>query len=74
MTGLKKSFCPSISKGLHMHFNPSQNVSTILLRNSLMIVTNEGPIVLQMFRIRKHKGIFALISHVSYIPEITQTL
>ena len=27
MTGSRKSYCPFISKSLHIHFNPSQNVS-----------------------------------------------
>ena len=40
-----KSFCPFFSKGFHINFNPSQNVSTILLLNGLVIVTNERLIV-----------------------------
>ena len=33
MTDFYKSFCPFSSKGLHIHFSPSQNVSPILLLN-----------------------------------------
>ena len=44
MTGFYKSFCPFFSKSLHIHFNPSQNVTTTLLLNGLMVVTNERSI------------------------------
>ena len=42
MAGFQKSFCPSISKSLHIHFNASKNVSPILFFNGLVMVTNEG--------------------------------
>ena len=41
MTGFWKSFCPFISKSLHTHCSPSQNVSPLLLLNCLLMVTNE---------------------------------
>ena len=42
MTCFYISFCPFSSKSLHIHFNPSQNVSSILLLNRLVMVINEG--------------------------------
>ena len=50
MTGFYKSFCPFFAKSLHIHFNPSQNVSPVLLLNGLMIVTNEGSIAYKCFK------------------------
>ena len=43
MVGFKKSFffLPFILKSLHIHFNPSKNVSPFLLLNDLVMVTNE---------------------------------
>ena len=41
MTSFEKSFCPFILKSLHIHFNPSQNISLILLFGSLVMVANE---------------------------------
>ena len=41
MKGVCKSFSPFFSKSLHIHFNPSQNVSPILLLKGLLMVTNE---------------------------------
>ena len=41
MTGFRKSYCPFISKSLHIHFNPSQNVSLFLLLNGLVMVKND---------------------------------
>ena len=35
ITGFGNSFCPFISKSLHIHFNPSQNGSPLLLVNGL---------------------------------------
>ena len=49
MTGICKSFCPFFSKSLHIHFNPSQNVSLILLLNGLVMVTNKGSIACKCF-------------------------
>ena len=73
MVGLKKSFCRSISNCLHIHLNTSQNVSPTLLLHGMVMVSNEESIdCLQMFRIRKCKEIFALISHFPYIFEIIQ--
>ena len=57
MAGFCKSFCPIFSKGFHINFNPSQNVSTILLLNGLVIVTNERLIVfkyLEKGNVRKY--------------------
>ena len=50
MTRFLKVFCPFISKSLHIHFNPSQNVSSILLLNGLVMVTNEGSIACECFK------------------------
>ena len=36
-----KTFYPFISKSLHIHFNPSQNVSLFLLLNGLVMVKND---------------------------------
>ena len=44
MTGFGKSICQSISKSLHVNFNPSQNISPILLPNCSVMVTNERSI------------------------------
>ena len=43
MVGFKKSFFffLFILKSLHIHFNPSKNVSPFLLLNGLVMVTNE---------------------------------
>ena len=41
MKDFSKSFRLSISKSLHIHPNFSQNVSPILLLNSLAMVTNK---------------------------------
>ena len=68
MTGLYKSFCPFFSNSLQIHFNPSQNVSSILFLNGLVMVANEGSIVC------KCKGVFALILLISFIFEIIQVL
>ena len=68
MTSFCKSFCPFFSNSLQIHFNPSQNVSPVLFLSGLVIVTNEGSIVC------KCKGIFALISLISFIFEIIQVL
>ena len=68
MTSFCKSFCPFFSNSLQIHFNPSQNVSPVLFLSGLVIVTNEGSIVC------KRKGIFALISLISFIFEIIQVL
>ena len=45
-----KSFYPFFSKSLHIHFNPSQNVSTVLLLNGLVMVTNEETIACKCFK------------------------
>ena len=50
MTGFYKYFYPFFSKSLHIHFNPSQNVSPILLLNGLVMVTNEGSIACKCFK------------------------
>ena len=52
MTGFYKSFCPFFFflKTLHIHFNPSQNVSPILLLNGLVMTTNEGSIACKCFK------------------------
>ena len=50
MTGFYKSFCPFISKGLPIHFNPSQNVYLMLLLNGLVMVTNEVSITCKCFK------------------------
>ena len=33
-------FCPFFSESLHIHFNPPQNVYSMLLLNGLLMVTN----------------------------------
>ena len=50
MTGFYKTFCSFFSKGLPIHFNPSQNVSPISLLNGLMMVPNEGSIACKCFK------------------------
>ena len=50
MTGFYKSFCTFFAKSLHIHFNPSQNVSPVLLLNGLVIVTNKGSIAYKFFK------------------------
>ena len=50
VTGFLKSFCPSISKGLHIHFNPSQNVSPNSFLNHLEMVINEESIAYKSFK------------------------
>ena len=50
MTGFYKSFVHFSRKYLHIHFNPSQNVSHILLLNGLVMVTNEGSIACKYFK------------------------
>ena len=50
MTGFYKTFCPFFTKGLPIHFNPSQNVSPISLLNGLMMVPNEGSIACKCFK------------------------
>ena len=42
--------CPFFSKSLHIHFNPSQNVSPFLLLNGLVMVTNEASIACKCFK------------------------
>ena len=37
-------------ENLHIHFNPSQNVSLVSLLDSLVIVTNEGLIACKYFK------------------------
>ena len=39
LTGFHEPFCPFFSKSLHIHFNPSQNVSPILVLNGVVMVT-----------------------------------
>ena len=39
MTGFYRSVWQVFSKGLNIHFNPSQNVSTILFLNGSVMVT-----------------------------------
>ena len=50
MTGFYESFCRFLSKSLHIHFNPLQNASSILLINSLAMVTREGSIARKCFK------------------------
>ena len=50
MTGFYKSFCPFFSKSLHIHFNPSQDVSSVSLLNGLVMVIDEGSIVCKYFK------------------------
>ena len=45
ITSFKKASCPSISKSLHIYFNSSQNISPILLLNSLVMVTNKSQLL-----------------------------
>ena len=56
MTGFYKYFCPFFSESLHIHFNPSQNVSPILFLNGLMVVTNKGLTVCKCFRKGNGRG------------------
>ena len=44
VAGFERSFCSSISKTVHICFDPSQNVSPILFPHALVMVTNERPI------------------------------
>ena len=44
MTSFLKSCYAFTAKSLHIHFNPSQNVSLILLVESLVTVANEESI------------------------------
>ena len=37
-------------ENFHNHFNPSQNVSSILLLNGFVMVTNEGSIACKCFK------------------------
>ena len=69
MTDFYKSFCPFFSKSLHIHFNPSQNVSPILLLNGLVMVLNEGSIVCKCF---KKGNVFTLILRFSFKLKIFQ--
>ena len=55
MAGFYKYVCPFFSESVHIHFNPSQSVSPILLLNGLVIVTNEGLIACKYFK-KKCKG------------------
>ena len=57
MTGFYKSFCPFFSKNLHTHFNFSQNVSSILMLNGLVVVTNEGSIAYKCFKKGNVRGL-----------------
>ena len=50
MTGFYKSLCPFFFKSLHIHFNPSQNASPILLLNGLVMVTNDEPVACKCFK------------------------
>ena len=62
MTSFLKCCCAFISKNLHIHFTPSQNVSLISLLDRLVRVTNEGSITGKCFN-KETEGIFALILH-----------
>ena len=57
MTRFYKPFFPFFSKRVHIHFNPSQNVSTILFLNGLVMVTNEGSIACNCFKTGNVRGI-----------------
>ena len=50
MTRFYKYFCPFFSKSLHIHFNPSQNVLTVLLLIGLVMVTSEESIACKCFK------------------------
>ena len=50
MKGFSKILFPCILKGLHIHFNLSQNVSRILLPSFLVMVTNEASIACKCFK------------------------
>ena len=67
MTGFYRSVSPFFLKSLPIHFNPSQNVSPILLLNGLMMVTNEGSIA----NVSKNE-IFAIILRISSVFGIFQ--
>ena len=56
MTYFCKSFCLFFWKSWHIHFNPSQNVSPILLLNGLVMVTNEGSIACKCFKTGNIRG------------------
>ena len=66
MAGFYRPFCLFISKSIHFLANPSLNVSSILLFNDLVMVTNEGVYCLQTFQKKKHMGIFPLLSHILF--------
>ena len=50
MTVFYKLLCPFFSKSLHIYFNPSQDVSPVLLLNGLMMVANEGSTACKCFK------------------------
>ena len=66
MTCFYCSFCLFISKSIHFHANPLPNVSPILLFNGLVMATNERVYCLQTFQKKEHRGIFSLLSHISF--------
>ena len=66
MVGFYRPFCLFISKSIHFLAHPSLNVSSILLFNDLVMVTNEGVYCLQTFQKKKHMGIFPLLSHILF--------
>ena len=45
-----KYFCLFISKSFHIHFDPSLNISPILLLIGLVMVTNEESIARKYFK------------------------
>ena len=63
MAGFYRSFCLFISKSLHFHADPSPNVSSILLFNGLVMVTNEGSIACKHSK-KRNVGDYSLYSRI----------
>ena len=64
-----------ISESLHINFNPSPNVSLILLYIGLVMVKNEGSIAcncFKLFQIRKRRDIRTNLAYFEFC--IFQTL
>ena len=56
MTGFYKSFCQFFWENIHIYYNPSQNVSSILLLSVLVMLTNEGSFACKYFKIGNIRG------------------
>ena len=70
MTNFYKSLCSFFSKNLYIHFNPSQNLSPILLLNGLVMITNEGSIAYKCFKKGNVGGTYSNIGYFVHIGNI----